>query len=301
MLFNEKDLKVMNEDLYTNVRSEFKVQYTDYDNILHTDSVGSIHELVEATQGDPIFVLQCFENNMIRWNDLMYDSSGKVLHVNSKPIIWPEHLMQIKIGNCVDFAIFIHIYCQIANIQNLCVMLSFIDVENSTKRIGHMFTIFKDDSSGKWYVWNYIDVGYGFANGPYNSPYEAIKRAVEYFNNEFNNGDSSLKCKYHVLTLDDIKVLSSCYRKFRIINQLDLFFLMPDVKKFIMSNSIYLDPKNIHLPSIHNFGKITKYLSYMQKGITKNKLTKFIKTPKSKIRLTESGIIVETLLNKDKI
>jgi len=39
----------------------------------------------------------------------------------------------------------------------------------------------------------------------------------------------------------------------------------------------------------------------MQKGIAKNRLTKFIKTPKSKIRLTESGIIVETLLNKDKI
>ena len=300
MLFKKKDLQTLNEDLYTKVRAEFKIQYTDYNKNTHSGSVGSMNELVNATQGDPVFVLQCFENNMIRWVDQMYDDSGKVLHVNAKPVIWPEHLMQIKVGNCVDFAIFIHLYCQLANIPNLCVLLSFIDVENSTKKIGHMFTIFQDIHSGKWYVWNYIDVGYGFPNGPYNSPYEAIKRAVEYFNNEFNYGDTTLKCKFHVLTLDDIKVLQNNYKKFKIISQINLFFLMPDVKKFIISNSIYLDLNKIQLPSINNFGNITKYLSYMQKGIS-NKASKFIRTQNSKIKLTESGIILEPLFNKNKI
>ena len=99
-------------------------------------------------------------------------------------IVWPDELLQTKVGICYDHAIFMHYCCERFGIKNaiLCIvaMVQF-PFKKELVMLGHAVTIYELPKIG-WYLFNY-QTNLGSVLGPY----ESLEKTVQEYKSWYTN------------------------------------------------------------------------------------------------------------------
>ena len=99
-------------------------------------------------------------------------------------IVWPDELLQTKVGICYDHAIFMHYCCERFGIKNaiLCIvaMVQF-PFKKELVMLGHAVTIYELPKIG-WYLFNY-QTNLGSVLGPY----ETLEKTVQEYKSWYTN------------------------------------------------------------------------------------------------------------------
>ena len=99
-------------------------------------------------------------------------------------IVWPDELLQTKVGICYDHAIFMHYCCERFGIKNaiLCIvaMVQF-PFKKELVMLGHAVTIYELPKIG-WYLFNY-QTNLGSILGPY----ESLEKTVQEYKSWYTN------------------------------------------------------------------------------------------------------------------
>lgn len=97
-------------------------------------------------------------------------------------IVWPDELLQTKVGICYDHAIFMHYCCERYKIKNaiLCIvaMVQF-PFKKELMMLGHAVTIYELPGIG-WYLFNY-QTNFGSVLGPYNSLEKTVQEYKSWY------------------------------------------------------------------------------------------------------------------------
>lgn len=188
-----------------------------------TTPVTTFYDFCDVCGFDPISVLRSFSFNQVHWEQFDY----------AKPMRWPDHIIQHKVGNCVDFAVFMHYYFQFHNIEHGIGFVSFIDTDRLQLRMGHAFPIYKEKN--KYWIWNYFGderIEYSDINGPFDKVPEIMFDAAPYFSVLYNSSTKS-----------DISQQYSREYDWTYLDEKDLKFL----NRF--ENQVYLSQNDILLES----------------------------------------------------
>jgi len=134
------------------------------------DRVSTFYEICRSVP-NPLAMMSTFIANKI--------SDKPEAHF--KLIYWPETIIEMKMGGCHDFSIFMREYFQQKMMDYKFVYIMYASVTHQNIPYGHVFPIFKSDKDGNWYIWNYFAKGIGDVHGPFETPNDAAKAACEYF------------------------------------------------------------------------------------------------------------------------
>ena len=99
-------------------------------------------------------------------------------------IVWPDELLQTKIGICYDHAIFMHYCCERFGLKNVILIIVAVvefPFKKELVKLGHAVAIYELPGIG-WYLFNYR-TNLGSVLGPYNSLDETVKSYKEWFTN----------------------------------------------------------------------------------------------------------------------
>lgn len=200
-----------------------------FNNPTHTP-VTTFYDFCEVCGYDPLSVLMSFSLNHVSWEQF-----GRAKIMN-----WPENIIANKIGNCVDFAVFMHYYFRHFNIEHGIGFVSFIDIDRMMLRMGHAFPIYKDNN--KYWIWNYFGderIEYSDINGPFNKVPDIMFDAAPYFSVLYNStlkGDIAQQYsrEYDWTYLDerDLAFLDR-YLNQTYLTQNDILLQSPKIKKLI--------------------------------------------------------------------
>ena len=160
-------------------------------------------------------------------------------------IVWPDELLQTKLGICYDHAIFMHYCCERFGIKNAILIIA-ATVEFPFKKeltmLGHAVTIYELPGIG-WYLFNY-QTNLGSVLGPYNSIEDTVKAYKNWYTvhllripTNFGHKKFSLTPKIHnVYTqIHDSKEQFAVYDQFyndKYCTQDDLFRRIPGAYDF---------------------------------------------------------------------
>lgn len=97
-------------------------------------------------------------------------------------IVWPDELLQTKVGICYDHAIFMHYCCERFGIKNaILIIVGMVEFPFKKELImlGHAVTIYELPGIG-WYLFNY-QTNLGSVLGPYESLEETVKEYKDWY------------------------------------------------------------------------------------------------------------------------
>ena len=160
-------------------------------------------------------------------------------------IVWPDELLQTKVGICYDHAIFMHYCCERFGIKNAILIIVGI-VEFPFKKelmmLGHAVTIYELPGIG-WYLFNY-QTNLGSVLGPYESLEETVKEYKDWYTKgllriptNFGHKKFSLTPKIHSVhtQIHDSKEQFAVYDQFyndKYCSQQDLIRRIPGMYDF---------------------------------------------------------------------
>ena len=160
-------------------------------------------------------------------------------------IVWPDELLQTKIGICYDHAIFMHYCCERFGIKN-AILLIVATVEFPFKKdlmlLGHAVTIYELPGIG-WYLFNY-QTNLGSVLGPYKSLDDTVKAYKDWYTSQliriptnFGHKKFSLTPKIHSVhtQVHDTKEQFAVYDQFyndKYCTQQDLMRRIPGMYAF---------------------------------------------------------------------
>lgn len=164
---------------------------------------------------------------------------------NDDCIVWPDELLQTKIGICYDHAIFMHYCCERFDIKN-AILIIVATVEFPFKKnlmmLGHAVTIYELPEIG-WFLFNY-QTNLGSVLGPYKSLDDVVKSYKSWYANlliklptNFGHKKFSLTPKIHSIhtQIHDTKEQFAVYDQFyndKYCTQNDLIRRIPGMYKF---------------------------------------------------------------------
>lgn len=117
-------------------------------------------------------------------NDVKYEDPQKT---GKRPMYWPDDIIRNKVGNCLDFAVFMHFYFQKRGIEHA---LGFtINIGRTFGQLveGHSFPIFRSNIDGNLWIWNYFARKQADINGPFKTYKEIEDEAGPYFSVLYNS------------------------------------------------------------------------------------------------------------------
>ena len=115
-------------------------------------------------------------------NNVKYESSSDP----NRSIYWPSDIMRNKVGNCMDFGVFMHLFFKNQGIEHALGFTSFIDKGTGKINPGHCYPVFKW-YDGKYWIWNYFATRMADINGPFLSYDDVKDEAGSYFSVLFNS------------------------------------------------------------------------------------------------------------------
>lgn len=188
--------------------------------------VNTFKEFCDACQGNELYALYSFYHNKVTYAPL-----------NNEPkrMNWPDDVIYHKEGNCVDFAVFMHYFFEIFDIDHVIGFVSFIDIEQAMIRTGHAFPIFQRDN--RYWLWNYFGSGYEEfdINGPFVSYDHAIEKTAPYFSVLYSSVMKKDKnmlyakdCVKTYLNRNDLKFLDKHYNQ-SYLSQNDILLQSPKI------------------------------------------------------------------------
>ena len=187
--------------------------------------------------------------NKVRWvTKKEGDRRYKERHGEGKNdcfIVWPDELLQTKVGICYDHAIFMHYCCERFGIKNaILIIVGMVEFpfKKELMMLGHAVTIYELPGIG-WYLFNY-QTNLGSVLGPYESLEETVKEYKDWYTKgllriptNFGHKKFSLTPKIHSvhIQIHDSKEQFAVYDQFyndKYCSQQDLIRRIPGMYDF---------------------------------------------------------------------
>jgi len=251
----------------------------------------------------PVDLLKSFERSGVKWNT----PRGR-----NRPVVWPDEVIDTKLGCCLDFAIFSHLVFEHFGIPNALGYSVFAPHDLSLRFEGHAYTLFK--INGFVFVWNYFGtewipslgstVYHWDINGPFKSYAEANKYLCPYFSVLFHSLTKQYSMRLPVtdsyeiyLEKNQLRFIDDAFNSNAKIDQETLFSRSKDMMQFF--GAIGRDRMRRH--GIHESVDTSNIITCGNNKPSKEGISAFMKLVKEKsVKGGNSFEVFERCLGKSK-